>query len=165
MFKSSSRISDIADDAQATLIERDASFEGKLTFDGIVQIYGNFHGEIFSSGTLVIGETAVVEGKIEVGVLQISGKVKGEIVVRDRLELLSKAQVLGDICTQSLIVEHGAKFQGQCQMGVVPESAESHRQNGLYAPRLSSDDRPLHADRHASLSPVMNPLEEIELFQ
>lgn len=156
MFKSSRTSDDLRDDENFTLLERDAIFEGKLTFDGTVQIYGQFKGDIFSSGTLVIGETANVEGNIEVGTLRIAGRVKAHIVVKDRLELLAQAQVLGDISTPSLVVEHGAKFQGQCQMGVSGESTEGR---APYVPARALESRELGSGRS------VNPLDEIELFQ
>ncbi len=109
-----------------TVLEQDAAFEGKLTFDGTVQILGDFKGEIFSPGTLIIGESAQVSGKIEVGMLQIAGKVSGSIQVKERLELLAKARVTADIATAALVVEQGAQFQGNCQMGLVaPEPVYS----------------------------------------
>ena len=36
------------------LIDRGCSVEGKLTFDGTVQINGDFRGDILSDGTLIV---------------------------------------------------------------------------------------------------------------
>jgi len=41
--------------------------EGQLSFEQTVRIDGSFKGEITSPGTLVVGETGFVEGKIKVG--------------------------------------------------------------------------------------------------
>ena len=38
------------------LLEKGCEFEGKLTFEGTVRINGKFSGEIFSDGTLIVGE-------------------------------------------------------------------------------------------------------------
>ena len=54
-----------------TLLDQGAQFEGKLTFDGSVQINGKFRGEIFSNGHLFIGEGADVEATIEVNSISI----------------------------------------------------------------------------------------------
>ena len=40
---------------------KDTEFEGKLSFTGAVRIDGRFKGEIFTEGTLILGEAAVVE--------------------------------------------------------------------------------------------------------
>ena len=44
------------------LIEKGCEFEGKLTFEGTVRINGKFSGDIFSDGTLIIGEGATISG-------------------------------------------------------------------------------------------------------
>lgn len=137
------------EDGPCTILERDASFEGKLTFDGTVQIAGHFKGEIFSSGVLIITETAVVEARIDVGILQIAGNVRGDIVAKERLEFLAKARVIADITTQALVVEQGAQFQGNCQMGVL--------QTGSALSSTQSNTVPTYSN------PVT--MQEVELFQ
>lgn len=100
-----------------TLLDRGCRFEGKLTFEGSVQINGSFRGEIFSDGILVIGEGAEVEGKIEVDCVSIRGKVNGTIHARTRIEMYPPAEVYGDITAPALIVQEGAVFDGNCSMG------------------------------------------------
>lgn len=161
MFKSS-RSSESLDEKNATILEKDAVFEGKLTFEGTVEIWGQFRGEIFSTGHLIIGETATVEGRIEVNVLQVAGIVKGLLNIKDRLELLAKAQVLADVSTNALIVEHGAKFQGQCQMGVAPLKSDSRKEiPSVYSAVMRGD-----SDRVTpSVGGMVGAMDEIELFQ
>ena len=45
-------------------------------------------GEVLGFGTLWIGERAHVEARVEADALIVAGCVKGEIVARDRIELL-----------------------------------------------------------------------------
>ena len=115
---------DIGDNQQVSaLLERGCEFEGKLTFDGTVRINGQFTGEIFSEGTLVVGEGALVEAKVEVGNIIINGTVRGTIVARDRIEMNSPAEVRGDIQAKTLVIEEGVVFEGNCRMGDRPVSA------------------------------------------
>ena len=44
----------------------DTEFEGKLSFKGAVRIDGHFTGEVFTEGTLIIGESAVIKSDIHV---------------------------------------------------------------------------------------------------
>ena len=44
----------------SALLDKGAFFEGKLTFEGTVQIAGEFKGEIFTKNNLVIKEGAFV---------------------------------------------------------------------------------------------------------
>lgn len=98
------------------LLDKGCSFEGKLTFDGTVQINGNFQGEVYSDGILIIGNDAHVEGGIFVDTLIVYGSVQGSIDSKSRVELHVPATVISDIKTKTLSIEEGVIFQGKCQM-------------------------------------------------
>jgi len=108
----------IQGDGMNALLEQGCSFDGKLTFEGTVQINGHFTGEIFSEGTLVVGEGALIEARVDVGSIVIKGKVQGEIVANDRIEMHHGAEVRGNITARTLVVEEGVIFDGNCQMGM-----------------------------------------------
>lgn len=99
------------------LLEKGCEFEGKLTFEGTVRINGKFSGEIFSEGTLVVGEGALIDGKVDVGSIIIHGEVKGTVKAHDRIEMHTPAVVDGDITAQTLVIDEGVIFEGSCQMG------------------------------------------------
>lgn len=99
------------------LLEKGCEFEGKLTFEGTVRINGKFSGEIFSEGTLVVGEGAALDGKIDVGNIIIHGEVRGTIKAHDRIEMHTPAVVEGDINAQTLVIDEGVIFEGSCAMG------------------------------------------------
>lgn len=88
---------------------------GTLNFDGVVRLDGRFNGEIRSSGTLVIGETAVVEAEIWVDTVIISGQITGNINARNRVQLHAPAKVFGNISTVHLVIDDGVFFEGQSQ--------------------------------------------------
>lgn len=72
-----------------------------------------FNGEISTSGKLVIGETASVEGNIAAKTAVIAGKViDSDIWVSDEVQLLSKAVVYGKLRTREIVSEAGAVFKG-----------------------------------------------------
>lgn len=101
----------------STVLDRECSFEGKMTFEGTVIINGKFKGEIFSDGHLIIGEGGYVEGKIEIGSIQIQGEVRGNILAKEKIEVLAPAVVQGDISAPNLAIKEGAIFEGNCSMG------------------------------------------------
>lgn len=117
------------------LLEKGCEFEGKLTFEGTVRINGKFSGEIFSEGTLVVGEGAAIEGKVDVGAIIIHGEVKGTITAHDRIEMHTPAVVEGDITAQTLVIDEGVIFEGSCQMG---KKATVHAIDGAKAASLPS---------------------------
>jgi cytoskeletal protein CcmA (bactofilin family) len=99
------------------LLEKGCEFEGKLTFEGTVRINGKFTGEIFSDGTLIIGEGAAVDGKVDCGNIIIHGEVSGTIKAHDRIEMHTPAIVESDITAQTLVIDEGVVFEGSCSMG------------------------------------------------
>ncbi len=118
------------------LLDKGCSFEGKLTFDGTVQINGDFRGEIFSDGTLVVGTEAHVEAKIYVGTLIIYGKVQGHIEAKTRIEMHVPAMVTADLKSKHLSIEDGVIFQGTCQMERQAEATEAAVESTDAQPRL-----------------------------
>ena len=102
--------------SQGALLGKGARFEGKLTFEGTVEIQGEFYGEISSNGHLVVAKDARIEGTVEVASALISGQLKGNIKTTGTLDLRATAHVSGEIEVASLTVEKGAFFQGQVTM-------------------------------------------------
>ncbi len=93
-----------------------SKFEGKLSFDEMVRLDGVFAGEISSSDTLVVGETAEIEGTINVGTLILSGRFNGDIKASTMVELKSPAQVTGSIDTPALKIAEKVIFNGEIKM-------------------------------------------------
>lgn len=93
-----------------------AEFIGKLIFNGSVRIDGNFQGEIFGQGSLVIGEGAQVKADIAVKSVYISGDVQGNIEVKEKFSIHPAGKFLGDVHTPVFIMEEGAFFDGRSHM-------------------------------------------------
>jgi cytoskeletal protein CcmA (bactofilin family) len=111
------RIKDIDEHEVDTILADDIDFEGTLTFKKPLMIKGKFKGEISSTSALYIGDKAVVEAKVESALVSSRGRIKGDIIGHNRVELASTAHVDGDITTPDFVVESGCKFNGTCNMG------------------------------------------------
>ncbi len=98
------------------LLGRGSEFEGKLTFQGTVRIDGRFAGEIYSDGTLVVGEGAEVQAEIRVANVMVYGDVTGNVVATGAVELHAPAQLRGNITSPALHIDKGVFFDGSCQM-------------------------------------------------
>jgi cytoskeletal protein CcmA (bactofilin family) len=93
-----------------------AEFIGKLIFNGSVRIDGNFQGEIFGQGSLVVGKGALVKADIAVKSIYISGDVQGNIDVKEKINIHSTGKFSGDVQTPVFIMEEGALFDGTSHM-------------------------------------------------
>lgn len=102
-----------------------ASFCGKMIFQEAVRIDGNYEGEIYGEGTLVIGEGATIKAEIRVGKVLISGNVYGHIVATEKVEIFSPGRLWGDIQAACLEIHKGAIFEGNSRMMCGPEEGAS----------------------------------------
>ena len=100
----------------SAFLGKETSFEGKMTFQGMFRLEGRFEGEIFESGTLIVGESAVIKGKIGVHTLIINGYVEGEVCAKGRVEIHSAGKLYGNLITASLVISEGGIFEGYCKM-------------------------------------------------
>ncbi|RLB44353.1 MAG: polymer-forming cytoskeletal protein [Deltaproteobacteria bacterium] len=96
-------------------------FEGKLSFTGSVRLDGRFKGEIFSEGTLVVGDSAFIEGEIEVSEIIVSGEIKGSITASKRIEIHAPGKVFGNIQSPVVVIDEGVIFEGNCKMRSLAE--------------------------------------------
>jgi len=91
-------------------------FEGKMTSEGIFRLDGKVEGEIFHGGTLIIGETAVIKGKVQVKALILNGTLEGEVTAKERVQIDSRGKLYGTIFTPIFVIEDGGIFEGNCRM-------------------------------------------------
>lgn len=99
-----------------TILGKGSAFDGKLTFEGVVRIDGEFSGEIRTAGTLIVGESAEVKAQIVAARVVVSGTVRGDLTATESIEILAPARVFGNLATPSLEIQRGSVFEGNSQM-------------------------------------------------
>lgn len=100
-----------------TFLSKGVDFKGVVNFDGTIRIDGRVEGEINTTGTLIIGEQAIVKGVISAGMLITSGKVNATITATAKIQIQKPGILIGDIRTPGICIEDGAHFHGMCDMG------------------------------------------------
>ncbi len=110
------RNSSAPDRAATSVIDQGCGFEGRLTFVGVLIVNGKFQGELISSGTVIVGETGVLQADLRVGTVILAGQISGHITASERVELRQTARLHGDIATPVLVLEEGVIFDGHCKM-------------------------------------------------
>jgi cytoskeletal protein CcmA (bactofilin family) len=96
---------------------KDSLLKGKMNSEGIFRLDGKVEGEIYHSGTLIIGETAVIKGKVEATTLVLNGILEGEVTARERMEIHGNGKLYGTIFTPIFVIQDGGVFEGNCKMG------------------------------------------------
>lgn len=102
---------------QINLVGEGTVFEGTLRAESDVRASGRIVGRLEVTGKAIVAEGGAVDGEIQATNADIAGHVQGEIHVEKKLVLKSTARVDGNIRTDRLVVEEGALFTGECEMG------------------------------------------------
>jgi cytoskeletal protein CcmA (bactofilin family) len=126
IFTKSSSTPPPASEEISAYLGKETVFEGKMTFEGVFRLDGKFEGEIFESGTLIVGEKAHIKGKIGLNAIVINGLVEGEIYAKARVEIHSTGKVYGKIFTPILTINEGGILEGHCKMEGVLDKKEDH---------------------------------------
>ena len=101
---------------EVTIIGNGVVVEGKMTSNGNVRIDGVINGDVHAQGNLTVGENGEINGEINSENVTIGGKVIGRVNAKEKVLLEAKCVLKGDIYTKILVVEAGAKFDGNSKM-------------------------------------------------
>ena len=101
-----------------SIISGDLIISGNLLSGGELQVDGTIDGDVRAS-SLVIGEQATVTGEVMAEEVIIRGRVIGSVRGL-RVVLAANCHVEGEIFHESLAVEPGAFFEGNCRRSEDP---------------------------------------------
>ena len=100
-----------------SILSSGIKIEGNIFSEGNVRIDGKVIGNVVTNGNLTLGDHSDLKGEIKAKNITISGKVDGTLFTSEKLVLEAKSSVSGDISCKILVVESGAKFNGNSKMG------------------------------------------------
>lgn len=110
-----------------TLIGVKTDLKGDIVFSGGLRIDGKVRGNIIAKGegnsTLVLSENAAVLGNVTVPHIITNGSIKGNVRASERIELQSKAEIVGDVYYKVIEMALGAVVNGN----LVRETVETGR--------------------------------------
>lgn len=126
---------------------------GSLTVDGTVTgkedllVEGRVKGDIsLPENVVTVGGSGVVKARIHAAVIVIEGRVEGDLVGEEQIEIRRSGNVLGNIVAPRVGLEDGAQFKGNIDM--TPKSKAS----GRPAPKAAELSQP--ADFLKNMEPV-----------
>ena len=94
----------------------DVEIKGNIKFTGELAFDGKLDGEVQTDGTLHLGDGAVINGNISAQTVVVRGKVNGNIVAKEKIEIKAKAELFGDIRAAKLAIEEGVTFVGKTEV-------------------------------------------------
>ncbi|MFW6018989.1 MAG: bactofilin family protein [Bacteroidales bacterium] len=107
------------------ILDSGTVIRGDLESTGRLRIDGKIIGSINSKEKVILGQTGYIEGEVHCKNAEISGKMKGKVVVEELLSMQSSARIDGEVFTKKLAIESGAVFNATCQMTENPSAAKN----------------------------------------
>lgn len=98
---------------ESILVKGDVVSTGDLIIDG--QVQGTIE---LGNHSLTIGPAASVVADLVANAVTISGRLKGNVISAQKVELKSTGTVEGDINAQKFVMEDGAALSGKVETGV-----------------------------------------------
>jgi cytoskeletal protein CcmA (bactofilin family) len=106
-------IDDLDKDNPEAILGQGITFRGDLTFQNYLCIEGRFEGRLDATqGKLKIGKTGEVKCDLTLKAAVIEGRVEGDIVASQLLELRGNAVIHGNIRARNLRVDDGVTIIG-----------------------------------------------------
>ena len=100
-------------DESKTVLGSNAVFKGELNFKHTLSIDGEFEGKLTTSDKLIVAEQGAVLANIEAGTVICRGKITGNIIASQKVEIHSTGKILGDVLSPALMIELGAVILGR----------------------------------------------------
>lgn len=101
-----------------SIIDTGVGVAGTVACTGELEVLGQIQGDLHSSA-LIVGHTGHIHGDVFADHAHIDGRVDGNIRGK-QIILGSNAHVTGDIHHASLVIEHGAIFEGKVRRSSNP---------------------------------------------
>jgi len=84
---------------------------------------------------VTVGRNGVVTADVNAREVVIMGKVQGNIICSDRLDIRSEGSVTGDVVVQRISVEDGAILKGSVQVQAAEQKSKQPHQKQADAPK------------------------------
>ncbi len=100
-----------------TIIGSRVEIQGKIFSEASLRIDGKVFGDIETKQGVIVGKTGYVEGNIKCQKLTIVGRIKGNVISHESVEILSSGRLEGDLKHGGkFIVEEGGVFLGKVEI-------------------------------------------------
>ncbi len=102
---------------ETCVVSEGTIIEGKFNASENVRLDGTVKGEVKCDKRLVMGGKGKVEGIVTTQDAVIMGTIEGELKVGGTLTLKGTSLIRGTITAKFMVVEEGARYYGECNIG------------------------------------------------
>lgn len=102
--------------ANETIIGPTVKVDGDFVGEGNILVQGVVNGSLKTKGNLYVETGAKIKADIEASSAVVKGDIKGNLSIKENLELGKSSIVEGDIITKVLSMEPGAILNGHCSI-------------------------------------------------
>ena len=128
MFNKNEDPHEIPTNGEETVVGASVRVTGNLESQDNIRIEGSVKGSINTQGDVMIGQQAKVEAAGITGRnVIVAGEILGKVTAESLLEIKGAGKVVGDVSCQELIIEQGARFDGNCQMSEAASSPDKSK--------------------------------------
>ncbi len=138
----SERGTPLVHDEVETIVGPSVNVEGDFASEGNIIVKGTVAGSVHTSRHLSVEQGAKIMANVRAGSAQIAGEVKGNMKIKETLELTATARVLGDIEVKTLVVEAGALIAGKVMMPGLEGVEGKGLRNSRVAPTKKVEEIP-----------------------
>ena len=110
--------------SSSNTISKGTTVHGNIETFGNIRIEGKIVGNVTTKSKAALGQSCEMQGNLLALNAEIEGHIQGTVEVAELLILKPTAVIDGDIITNKLVVESGAKFNGGCKMGASKKKME-----------------------------------------
>ena len=107
----------VINSAEQATIGKSLVIKGEVSGSESLYIDGRVEGSINLAGNSVtVGRNGVVAANINAREIVVLGKVRGNLVASDRVDIRSEGSLTGDVVSQRISVEDGAVLKGSVEV-------------------------------------------------
>lgn len=100
--------------ANLAQIGKSVVIKGELSGSEDLYVDGQVEGSIaLKNNSLTVGPNGQIKASVEAKGIVVQGKLEGNVIATDRVDLRKSAIVSGDIITQRISIEEGAYLKGK----------------------------------------------------
>lgn len=130
MLKLKRRIQDAAK-GPTTYVAATTTVVGTITGQGAFVFCGTVEGDCDIDGPLTLAAGGHWKGTLQANDIVVAGVVEGDVVAKQRVEILGTARVTGSLSGNSIAVAEGAVIEGEIRVrsGGAPTAFQEKRQS------------------------------------